>query len=332
MQQPGRVGLVLGAGGVLGGAWLVGALHALRTELGWEPADADHFVGTSAGAVMAALMAGGVTSDELLPEAARAVRDAKSVDPDQDWILLEMATEATYRLAPSLPRFLPGSLGLCWSGLRQPGFWTPVRLISGLAPQGAIATDAIKRTVERAPRHSVWPGERPCWIVSCDYVSGERAVFGTPQSPEATLPQAVAASCAIPGFFRPEPIDGRLYVDGGVGSLANLDLLAGQGLDLVICLNPASGREPAQTWSPLERIQRAFQRAAGWQLRQEAERVRRFGTPVVLIEPCAEDLALMGLNFMDAARAIEVAQLAAETTARQVRGLLDEERLVPLAA
>ena len=331
MEQPARVGLVLGAGGVLGGAWLVGALHALRSELGWEPAEADHFVGTSAGAVMAALLAAGVSSDDLLPEAVRAVRDANTVAPDQDWILLEMATEATYRLGRSLPRLLPGSLGLCWSGIRQPGFWTPVRLLSGLAPQGAIATDAIKRTVERAPRHGDWPADRPCWLVACDYLSGERVVFGTPGAPEARLPEAVAASCAIPGFFTPERIDGRLYVDGGLGSLANLDLLAGQGLDLVICLNPASGREPAQSWSPLERIHRAFQRAAAWQLRQEAERVRRFGTPVVLIEPGAEDLALMGMNFMDAGRAVEVAQLAAETTARQIGALREADRL-PLAA
>src|SRR5512142_35477 len=44
-----KVGLVLGAGGVLGGAWLVGALHALAEETGWDPGSADYMVGTSAG-------------------------------------------------------------------------------------------------------------------------------------------------------------------------------------------------------------------------------------------------------------------------------------------
>jgi hypothetical protein len=44
-----RVGLVLGAGGVLGGAWLVGALHAIVSETGWDPGSADYIVGTSAG-------------------------------------------------------------------------------------------------------------------------------------------------------------------------------------------------------------------------------------------------------------------------------------------
>src|SRR3954463_9727131 len=55
-----RIGLVLGAGGVMGGAWLTGGLHALATETGWDPATADYIVGTSAGSMMSALLAGGV--------------------------------------------------------------------------------------------------------------------------------------------------------------------------------------------------------------------------------------------------------------------------------
>src|ERR1019366_8831327 len=55
-----RVGLVLGAGGVLGGAWLVGALHAIASESGWDPGSADHIVGTSAGSMIGALVAFGV--------------------------------------------------------------------------------------------------------------------------------------------------------------------------------------------------------------------------------------------------------------------------------
>ena len=41
-----RVGLVLGAGGIQGGAWLTGGLDALATETGWDPAAADYVVGT----------------------------------------------------------------------------------------------------------------------------------------------------------------------------------------------------------------------------------------------------------------------------------------------
>src|SRR3981081_218095 len=59
-HRPMRVGLVLGAGGVMGGAWLTGGLHALATETGGGPAAADLIAGPSAGSMMGALLAGGV--------------------------------------------------------------------------------------------------------------------------------------------------------------------------------------------------------------------------------------------------------------------------------
>src|SRR2546423_15493972 len=54
-----RVGLVLGAGGVTGGAWLTGALYALVEETGWDPGSADVVVGTSAGSVIGTIVAAG---------------------------------------------------------------------------------------------------------------------------------------------------------------------------------------------------------------------------------------------------------------------------------
>src|SRR5918911_5471003 len=60
MARSAKVGLVLGAGGVMGGAWLTGGLEALATETGWDPASADRIVGTSAGSMMGALLASGV--------------------------------------------------------------------------------------------------------------------------------------------------------------------------------------------------------------------------------------------------------------------------------
>jgi NTE family protein len=55
-----RVGLVLGAGGVVGASWLIGALEALQDETGWEPSAAEVIVGTSAGSVVGALTASGM--------------------------------------------------------------------------------------------------------------------------------------------------------------------------------------------------------------------------------------------------------------------------------
>ena len=52
-----RRAIVIGGGGVLGGTWAVGALSALEKELGITASDADLLVGTSAGSVLAALIA-----------------------------------------------------------------------------------------------------------------------------------------------------------------------------------------------------------------------------------------------------------------------------------
>ena len=73
-----------------------------------------------------------------------------------------------------------------------------------------------------------------------------RQTFGSTcrkDAPRAELADAVAASCAIPGFYHPVTIAGRRYVDGGLYSTSNLDILRGAELDLVICLNPLTSKQ-----------------------------------------------------------------------------------------
>src|SRR5436305_13684588 len=67
-----KIGLVLGGGGVTGAAWLIGALDAIESETGWRGSDADRIIGTSAGAVVGALVAGGVAPAEMGACAAAA--------------------------------------------------------------------------------------------------------------------------------------------------------------------------------------------------------------------------------------------------------------------
>src|SRR4051794_41389719 len=63
--KPVRRGLVLGGGGVLGAAWMIGALQAARDAYAWEPHDADVIIGTSAGSVLTALLGCGITAETL---------------------------------------------------------------------------------------------------------------------------------------------------------------------------------------------------------------------------------------------------------------------------
>src|SRR5438105_2201538 len=237
-----RIGLVLGAGGVLGGAWMAGGLAALANETGWDPGAADFIVGTSAGSLFAALLAANVAPRDLVPKSTDAIPEEVS---DEAWLLMDLAMESAYKLPLALPRRIPypGSLGLSLSGLRPGVNWPLLRALGGLVPAGEISTEPISRTVRRVVK-SGWAEHRNCWISACDYRSGERVVFGRPGAPRADLADAVAASCAIPGYFAPIVIRGREYIDGGVHSMSNAALLEDEGLDLVIIFNALSARAP----------------------------------------------------------------------------------------
>src|SRR5215212_7186801 len=60
-----RVGLVLGAGGVVGQAYHAGVLAALELDLGWDPRTADVIVGSSAGSVTGTALRLGVPAHDL---------------------------------------------------------------------------------------------------------------------------------------------------------------------------------------------------------------------------------------------------------------------------
>jgi NTE family protein len=260
--------------------------------------------------VLAALLAGGVGTAGLLPAAPAAAPVG-----DDRWLLADLVAREAYRLPRRLPGFGPGSLGLALRALRARSV---VPTLCGLLPRGLVPTDTIQATVRRLVP-SGWAPRAGCWIVACDYSTGERVVFGRDGAPRTSLATAVGASCAIPGFFRPVPLAGRLYVDGGLHSLSNLDLMAGRGLDLVVALNPMSGVGRRSGWSPLARLTSLMRKWSARQVAAEAAALTRDGTAVLLLEPTERDLAAMGDDVMDASRASQVAEVALATTLERLR-------------
>ncbi len=167
-------------------------------------------------------------------------------------------------------------------------------------------------------------------VIACDYATGRRTVFGRPNSPKAKLADAVAASCAIPGFYHPVAIDGRRYVDGGMYSTSNLDILRDAHMDLVICLNPTSSLHPTRAYNPLEWGARAVRGASGRRLGTEARTMRGRGTGVVLIQPQKEDLDAMGRNLMSRKNQHRTIEVAIETVKRQLDAPENAELLAKL--
>ena len=131
-------------------------------------------------------------------------------------------------------------------------------------------------------------------------------VFGKAGAPPATVAAAVAASCAIPAYFQAVDIDGASYVDGGVHSPTNADVLAGYPLDLVIVSSPMSvapGLRPARLDLPLRLLFRRY-------LHNELWTLRRRGPRVVAIEPDRAVLDAMGLNMMNGRRLDDIDEAA----------------------
>jgi len=321
-----RVGLVLGAGGVQGGAWLTGGLDALASATGWDPATADVVVGTSAGSVISSLCVAGIPAWFMVAHSAgetfEGVTDARGRPASE----ADRSGGAQFRLERAWPPIGPGSWSLALSSLRAPHRLSPGAAFAGWAPRGFISTEPLKEII-RSVVPSGWTEHPNHWTVACDYATGRRVPFGREGSPQADLADAVAASCAIPGFYHPVEIDGRRYVDGGIYSTSNLDLVRDEHLDLVICLNPTSSLHPARAWNPLERMGTLMRTASGRRLGREAKRVRADGAKVILIQPTGEDLAVIGPNLMsrkDRNPVIETAQrtVAAQLEASDHRDLL----------
>ena len=324
-----KVGLVLGAGGVLGGAWLTGALHALAEETDWDPGSADFIVGTSAGSMIGSLTAAGVPPWFMVAHSAGESFDGVFAADGTPASEAERDAGATFRLHRGLPAIGPGSLRMALTALSNPLRHTPLQVLAGWLPAGLVSTDSLKDTVRRAVPGD-WVEHPNFWAVACDYHSGRRVPFGRLDAPNAHIADAVAASCAIPGFYRPVKSGRRRYIDGGVCSASNLDLLAGRGLDLVICLNPlSSGTELEGEGSssggllgaldPRDWLGALSRQANGRRLAYEAGKVRRFGSEVLLIEPTHADHRAMGNNLMSGARRQQVIETAVRTVREQLR-------------
>lgn len=314
-----RVGLVLGAGGVVGQAYHAGVLAALEHDYGWDPRDAEVIIGTSAGSITGALLRSGVPASEL---AAWTVRAPLT---DEGRILEEMFGSSHPDLAPLRPLnmvlrrpSLPGP-GMVLNAIRQPREFRPLR--AALSLMGPGEYDIVEQ-LSALDQMNSWPSD-DLWINTVRRTDGKHVVFGHKGAPEAPLHLAVAASCAVPGYFTPVEIGRHAYVDGGAHSPTNADLLKDRDLDLVIVVSPMSG--PAALPYDLYGASRLHSaRLAA----REVKALRDRGTTVVVFRPGKAEQAAMGNDFLAADRVSEIVQesflasgsYAARTPLREMLG------------
>jgi NTE family protein len=176
---------------------------------------ADVLLGTSAGATVAAQISSGVPLAELY---------ARQVATTTEEILPNAGVDDV--------------LGLFEDAARAPGATKAEKL--ALIGKHALAASTVPERVRRAviakrlPSHE-WP-DRPLRLTAIDVGTGELVVFDRHSG--VGLVDAVAASCAVPGVWPVVTIGRRRYVDGGVGSSANLDVV--RGAETVVMLVPTA--------------------------------------------------------------------------------------------
>ena len=232
-----RYALALAGGGVIGGMYEVGALAALEERLNGAGRGFDIYVGCSAGAVVASLLAGGVRASEIYQ-----ILDNDLDDPINFRRNAVFAGDAFRRACGRFGRLI-WAVGK--SAIRGRGGCIPDLLAAAERdmPPGFFSLEALERYLKQAYASRRLPNsfadrERSLLIPAIDLDSAERVVFGAGELRDVPISQAVAASSAIPGFFDPYAIAGRDYVDGGVGFSGHADLAAEAGADVVFVVNP----------------------------------------------------------------------------------------------
>ncbi|HEY7078027.1 MAG TPA: patatin-like phospholipase family protein [Solirubrobacteraceae bacterium] len=269
--------LVCGAGGTLGEAWMRGLLHGLEDGASLDFRACGHFVGTSAGSIVAAVLAGG-HRPQAGDDAARRWGEAAPGDAG--------GGGAAARGGGAGP---PGGFDLAGA------LATPLVVLGRVPGSGLLRAAALSVGPRPSRRMDRVGGlidglgasfaDGRLRIAAVDRGSGRRVVFGGPDAPAASVRDAVLASCAVPWIFAPVTIGGREYVDGGVWSPTNLDAAPARRGANILVLAPLLGGP----WAAVRAATSAALRAERLRLRARVE----------IVGPDEASNRAMGPNLMD---------------------------------
>jgi predicted acylesterase/phospholipase RssA len=343
----GPLSLVLCGGGITGAMYEFGALHALDHLIsgGRRVTDFDIYVGTSAGAIVAALLANGVPPGEvgraILRNSDGPLNFRQEDIVQLDWRDLRAALRRILGLLPRLAglRRGPGGLSLARA----------MHIIEEALPAGVYTLDNyrtyLRRLLASPGCTDSFPGlRRELFIPAVHLDTGDRVMFGGPGWRDVPISDAIAASSALPLYFRPVTLRGLDFVDGGVGQVVHLDQPLERGSRFIILINPVlpirneeglvciptlSGhcarlREKGVSFV-IDQSQRI---SARHRLLLGLERVRHLhpDARVLLIEPPERDSVLFLENILNYGTRVAMLQYGYRSTAALLRARFDAIR------
>lgn len=240
VNRPKRA-LVLAGGGIPGWMYEIGCLTALDDFFdGFTVNDFDVYVGTSAGAAVAALMANGVRP--------RAVYDDIKYDRKTSYNFARndiygFGYQETFHIIKKFLRSLYPIFKYYIKGKRPFSILDLLEMLQENLPSGIFTLKNFDRYLSNFFSQEGFSNDfrelrRELYIPAVDVDMGRYDVFGEGEFTDVPISQAVIASSAMPIVFQPVNIRGKDYIDGGVGRVAYMDIAMNHGAEMIWVINP----------------------------------------------------------------------------------------------
>jgi len=326
LYGPVRRALVLAGGGITGGLYEIGALMALDALFrNTSVRDFDLYVGTSAGAFVAALVANNVSPARIRDTLEHDRRTLPHLTGSQ---FLSVPWGSHLATLPRMAAALPGVVHHLWSNWRDALVLDTLGSLLNHLPAGILSPSGLEGYVRRVLTTGGRTNEfrrlrRRLLIPATKLDTAEIQVFGEYRGDPTPISQAVAASAAVPILFEPVRIDGVDYVDGAVSKTAHTRLAIDRGARLVVLVNPlrplvldGATARPLTEGGALTVAAQSFRVALHRRLREGLKRhaYEHPETDIVLLEPHHADVQLFDVPLMTYTLRHEVVRRGYRTT------------------
>jgi NTE family protein len=345
--------------------------------------DFDIFVGISSGSLLAASLAAGITPESMLKSldgtsryfsqltAWYCYRPNLSEPLERPFQYLSMLASITMsgvvRLIKRQGELRRELISAAWRFITDPSFdayetvlgflrdylnFEQMPSFMALLPSGVFDNAPVEEYIRKnIMRNSLTnnfgeayriTGKR-LYISAMRLDSARRVVFGADEDATLSISEAIQASTAFPGMYKPARIRGIDYVDGGVQDTANIDTAVGKGAELIVCYNPFRPCNAEKFVEGFKRERRKGQRMVAGGVTAVFNQVLRaffherlavavdrfrddpsFKGDIILIDPPAEDVTFFSLNPMSLRHRVKAAKMGFQSVRDAIEERYDE--------
>lgn len=240
-QRSTKLALGLVGGGFTGYLFEVGALTGLDDLLSesFTSNDFDMYIGVSAGSAVAALLAQGVKPEEILETNLSGTRpyyfEHRDIFSPAIGEGVKTIWRATKQLIPLMRLYALNYREMTLIDLLDKA---QDALPSGIYRLEPFAEYLEKTFMAKGLALRFVDLRKNLYIPAIDLESGQSVIFGEEGRREISIAQAVTTSSAAPVYFCPVRIEGRDYIDAGIGRPAFFDIAIAKDVDFMVLINP----------------------------------------------------------------------------------------------